>query len=659
MKQLFAVVFLLNLTIYTNALVKLPSIFTHHMVLQRDKPIAVWGTAATGEKISIELNKQKIRVIANSLGEWKVQLNPEKAGGPFILSIKGENTIRIQDILIGDIWVCSGQSNMEMKIGSWGFIHNYEAEITAANYNRIRQFEVPLTTATSAQSDTRGGEWLVCNPNNAAKFSAVAYFFARELHGAINIPIGILNTTWGGTNIESWISKTAFEKNSTFSYLMNGLKQINLNELIIAKQKKYNQRIAEIKKLQSSHGSDTTVWKQVDFNDQDWGSLKLPGIWEEQGLDYLDGEVWFRKTIELTNIDIVEPALLELAMIDDMDETFINGVKVGSTFGYNKKRVYSIPKGILKAGKNTIVIKVNDTGGGGGVYGKSADMQLLLGVQKIALAGNWKYTIGSMKETQISADPNSFPSLLYNAMIHPLTYLGIKGVIWYQGEANAGRAFQYRTAFPLLINDWRAQWKQGDFPFYFAQLSSWHADYGNSKKGSGWAELREAQANTLSLKNTGMAITIDIGDSADIHPKNKLDVGKRLAAIALNKTYHKKNTFSGPELSTYSVNGNKIELTFKFATGGLLIKNEKKLLQGIEIAGSDQQFYPAQATMVGANKLLVFNKAVLAPVAVRYAWTDDAGAANLFNKAGFPAAPFRTDNWKGITEMNKYQIAFD
>lgn len=659
MKQFILLILIGAIVLNTNARVQLPTIFSDHMVLQRDKPIAVWGTATAGEKISIELNKQKMTVTANPLGEWKVQLNPEKAGGPFILLVKGENTIRIQDILMGDIWVCSGQSNMEMKIGSWGFIHNYEAEIAAANYNHIRQFEVPLTTATSAQSDTRGGEWLVCNPNNAAKFSAVAYFFARELHGVLNIPIGIVNTTWGGTNIETWISKTTFEKTSDFSYLMNGLKQINLNELIIAKQNKYNQRITEIKKLQSTHGSDTTVWKQVDFNDQDWGSLKLPGIWEEQGLDYLDGEVWLRKTIELTHIDIAESAVLELAMIDDTDETFINGVKVGSTFSYNKKRAYPIPKGILKAGKNTIVIKVNDTGGGGGVYGKSADMQLLLGTQKIALAGNWKYTIGFIQEAKISADPNSFPSLLYNAMIHPLTYLGIKGVIWYQGEANTGRSYQYRTTFPLLINDWRAQWKQGDFPFYFAQLSSWHADYGNSNKGSGWAELREAQANTLSLKNTGMAVTIDVGDSADIHPKNKLDVGKRLAAIALNKTYHKKNTYSGPVLSTYTVNGNKIELTFKFATGGLLIKNEKKLLQGIEIAGSDQHFYPAEAMIIGANKLVVFNKTVPAPVAVRYAWADDAGAANLFNKVGFPALPFRTDNWKGITEMNKYEIAFD
>ncbi len=659
MNRLFTITFFIFLASTTKALVKLPSIFAQHMVVQRDKPIAVWGNASAGEKIRIVFHKQVKSVVASQSGAWKIQLLPERAGGPYEMTITGENTIRVKDILVGDIWVCSGQSNMEMKIGNWGFIHNYETEIAAANYSSIRQFEVPLTTATTPQTDTRGGEWLLCNANNAAKFSAVAYFFARDLYNTMHIPIGIVNSTWGGTNIETWISKSSYEKSSSFSYLMNGLKEIKLDELIIAKQNKYNQRIAEIKTRQIALGSDTTAWKQVDYNDQNWGSLQLPGIWEDQGLDYLDGEVWLRKTIELTNKNLVEPASLELAMIDDMDETYMNGVKLGATNGYNLKRLYTIPKGILKVGKNIIVIKVNDTGGGGGVYGKSADMQLLLGAQKIALAGSWKYSIGLMKETQISADPNSFPSLLYNAMIHPLTYLGIKGVIWYQGEANAGRAFQYRTAFPLLIKDWREQWKQGDFPFYFAQLSSWHADYGNSKIGSTWAEIREAQAAALNLKNTGMAVTIDIGDSADIHPKNKLDVGKRLAAIALNKTYHKKNTYSGPELSTYKLNGNTIELNFKFAESGLMIKNANGSLQGIEIAGSDQQFYPAQATIVGSHKLLVFSKAVSSPVAVRYAWADDAGAANLFNKAGFPAAPFRTDQWKGITEMSKYQMAFD
>ncbi len=657
MKALLTFIFLISMVAITKARVELPSLFANHMVIQRDQPIVVWGTAAAGEKITLQFSKQIKSIAANLSGTWKIQLLPEKAGGPFKMIIKGNNTIQLQDILIGDIWVCSGQSNMEMKIGNWGFIHNYENEIAAANYNRIRHFELPLTTATSPQPDTRGGEWLVCNSNNAAKFSAVAYFFARELEGTLNIPIGIVNTTWGGTNIETWISKPSFEKYSEFAYLMNGLKEIDLNDLIKRKQEQFQQKMSVIKQQQSTHSNDTASWKQLGFNDGNWASLKLPGIWEDQGLNYLDGEVWFRKTIELTDADIHQSAILELAMIDDADETFVNGEKVGFTNGYNIKRIYKIPSGILKLGKNTIAIKVNDTGGGGGVFGNATDLQLLLGTQKISLAGNWKYGIGFIKETKISADPNGFPSLLYNAMIHPLTYIHIKGVIWYQGEANADRAYQYRTAFPLLIKDWRAQWKQGDFPFYFAQLSSWHADYGNSEKGSSWAELREAQYQTLGLNNTGMAVTIDIGDSADIHPKNKLDVGKRLAAIALNKTYHKKNIFSGPELQSYSVVGNSIELTFKFSETGLVIKNSKGLLKGMEIAGADMHFYPAQAK-VAANKLVINAAQVKQPVAVRYAWADDASEANLYNGAGFPALPFRTDQWKGITESSKYATAF-
>jgi len=631
--------------------ISLPKIFGDNMVLQRNKPIPLWGWGSPNEKITIKFNRQTKMVTADLNGKWKVNLDKESAGGPYQLVLKGLNTVTLKNVLVGEVWICSGQSNMEMPIEGWGKINNYQEEIVAANYPQIRQIKVPNTVNSTPQKDISQGEWKICSPQTAGDFTATGYFFARELYNQLKVPIGLINTSWGGTHIETWTSRDGFAGSDEFKGMIAKMPELNLDSL--AKVRKE----AVMKNLETLQGSlptqnESSSWN-TDIDDNSWPQMSLPSLWEQRQLGDLDGVVWFRKTIDVSPGDEGKEAVLELAMIDDNDVTYVNGVKVGETNSYNQHRKYSVPTGVLKSGKNLISVRVEDTGGGGGIYGDSASMKLTIGSNTKPLAGNWKFKTEQVYGNATSVGPNSYPTLLFNAMVNPLIPYAFEGVIWYQGEANAGRAYQYRKAFPLMITDWRKHWNGGDFPFYFVQLASYNADNGNSKKGSTWAELREAQTMTLSLPNTGMAVTTDIGNSTDIHPKNKQDVGKRLAAIALHNVYKKDIVYSGPTYQSMKVNGNKIIISFTNIGGGLTSK--KGELKGFEISGLGGQFYPAVAT-IDNNRVIVESEMVKYPAAVRFGWKDDAGEDNLFNKEGFPASPFRTDKWKGITEGQKFVI---
>lgn len=619
------------------------------MVLQRHKPIPVWGWAGANEKITVQFNKQVKTVKADKTGQWKITLDPEQAGGPFTLTVKGKNTISFNNVLVGEVWICSGQSNMEWTVNS---TNNSEAEIRNANYPQIRHIKIPNITATAPLKDIPNGEWKEGNPVNVPAFTAVGYFFARELYQQLNVPIGLINTSWGGSMIETWISKEAFEQSEAFKTLFVNASAADLEAGI---KQQAQQLIQKIEAQQGPlQGIETGSWNTPALNDGNWAHMQLPALWETRGLADMDGIVWFRKTINISGAQAGKAATLELAQIDDIDETWVNGVKVGSMAQYNADRKYTIPAGVLKAGKNVIAVRVTDGGGGGGIYGEATAMKLTIDGQSQSLAGDWLYRVETV-QVNTNLGPNSYPTLLFNSMINPLIPYAIGGAIWYQGETNSGRAYQYRETFPLMINDWRTRWKQGDFPFYFVQLASYNAEGGNTKNGSTWAELREAQTQTLSVPNTGMAVTIDIGASNDIHPRNKQDVGKRLAAIALNNTYQKTQEYSGPLYQSMKITGNKIELTFSHAANGFMAKDKYGYIKGFEIAGADQQFHFAQVQVAG-DKLIVYSDKVPAPVAVRYAWADDMPEANLYNKEGFPAVPFRTDTWKGITENVRYQI---
>ncbi|MDI1306073.1 MAG: sialate O-acetylesterase [bacterium] len=648
MKKSIVFLFLIA-SIMANANVRMPLLFSDGMVLQRNKEIPVWGWADANEKIAVHFNKQTKTIKADATGKWMVRLDSEKAGGPFELTITGKNKIIIKDVLVGEVWICSGQSNMEFQMYK---TMNSEKEMADSDYPMIRHFGVAQDLSGSPKEDLKAGKWAICSKETVSDFTAVGYFFAKKLYAELKIPIGIINTSWGGTCVETWTSRQAFEKNAEFKDMIADVPMLNMDSISKLYAKTMRERVEKIQGTEVNTANETT-FKELTFNDASWAELNVPGLWENQPLGDLDGVVWMRKTITLSAEDIKNGTTLSLSKIDDEDITYVNGIEVGRNTLWDAKRVYTIPENILKEGKNVIAVRVVDNSGGGGIYGESSDLKLTLGSKIIPLEGKWKYKVIVVK-TALS--PNSYPSLLYNAMVNPLIPYAFQGVLWYQGEANVWRAKQYKKAFPLMITDWRTKWKQGDFPFYFVQLSTFNEFNGNSKNGSKWAELREAQSQTLQLPNTGMAVTTDVGNAKDIHPTNKQDVGKRLAAIALNNVYGKKMIYSGPTYKSLEIKGNQIILTFDNIGSGLTTFDNSENLKGFEIAGADKIFYAAKA-IIKDNKVIVSSEIVQNPIAIHYGWADDDTAINLFNKEKFPASPFRTDDWEMITANEKYKVS--
>ncbi|KQB43746.1 DUF303 multi-domain protein [Flavobacterium daejeonense] len=645
----YLVLLFLSFSFYTIANVKLPLLFNDGMVLQRNQIIPVWGWASANERIEVHFKEQVVKTKADKNGKWTVRLKPEIAGGPYELIVKGKNTIIIKDVLIGEVWLCSGQSNMEFSVGG---VMNADKEIKDSNYPMIRQFLVDKEMSSIPKEKLKSGKWELSSPATVANFTAVGYFCAKKLYQELKIPIGIINASWGGTCVETWTSREGFENSAEFKSMIANYSKINMDSLI------KNQKKSIIGKIESIQGSKINMhadpqFRGSNFDDSKWPEMQVPKLWEQQQFPNLDGIVWMRKSIVISKEDAAKEAILELAKVDDDDITYINGIEVGTTIGYNKNRVYKIPAGVLKEGRNSIAVRITDYAGGGGIWGEESELKLTVGNTVIPLFGAWKFQV---IDVNIGISPNSYPSLLYNAMINPLVPYAIKGVLWYQGEANATRADQYKKAFPTMITDWRAHWNQGDFPFYFVQLSSFDEFGGNSNKGSRWAELREAQNFTLeTVPNTGMAVTIDVGNAKDIHPTNKQDVGRRLAAIALNKDYNKKVIYSGPKYESMEIQDNKIILTFSSIGSGLMTPNKYGYLEGFEIAGNDKVFHYAKA-FIKDNKVVVYSDHVQNPIAVHYGWADDASDCNLYNIDNFPALPFRTDDWKMVTVGVKYNV---
>jgi len=649
---LFLLVLLIS-SIPGNAQVNVAKIFTDNMVLQRNTPIPVWGTAKANEKITVSFDKQIKKTKADKNGKWMIRLANETAGGPYNLIIKASNTIEIKNVLVGEVWLCSGQSNMEMPVGKpkeWG-VSNFEEVTAAANYPMIRQIKIMHAISSLPETDFKTVGWKICDPSTVGEFTAVGYFFAKILHEKLNIPVGIISSNWGGTNIETWISREGFENSSEFKEMIAGMPKVNLDSLSKLKVEGFDKKIEALQNAKINTAA-ASAFKETVFNDSKWPELNAPQLWEQQSLGEFDGVVWLRKSFTLSAADSKKETILELSKVDDEDITYINVVKVGSTNSYDSKRKYEIPAGILKEGTNVIAVRVTDNGGGGGIYGEAADLRLTLEKTIIPLSGKWKFQVESIKR---STNENSLPSLCYNAMINPLIPFAFQGVLWYQGESNAPRAYQYRTAFPLLINDWRQKWNKPNFPFYFVQLAT-YTTTGNSNEGCSWAELQEAQTLTLKVPNTGMAVTTDIGNPHDIHPGNKLDVGKRLAALALNNTYNVPMVCSGPMYKSMEIKDNKIIVSFDNIGSGLSTPDKYGYIKGFEIAGKDQVFHYAKG-FIKDNKVILSSEEVANPIAVHFSWIGDASESNLFNKEGFPAVPFRTDEWKTITKDVKYKIA--
>jgi sialate O-acetylesterase len=538
-------------------------------------------------------------------------------------------------------------------------VNNAQQEIAEADYPNIHLFTVQRKVAVAPQADCVGS-WTICSPQTIAGFSAVGYFFGRQLHKELGVPIGLINTSWGGTLAEAWTSNGALSQLEDFKAVLEEIEQVRANPEPY--DKKYQEQMQQWQKkvdpstLKDSAGKDCT---DLDYNDSGWGQMELPVFWEQAGLEGFDGLVWFRSDVNVPETWVGKALVLELGPIDDMDVTWVNSVRVGGierAGQYGTARRYKISPNVVKAGRNAITVRVLDTGGDGGIYGKPEQMRLrpadAPAEKGISLAGKWRYkksfdlqSIPPQPSPPLRVDNANAPTALYNGMIAPLIPYSVRGAIWYQGESNASRASQYRRLFPTMIQNWRQDWRQGDFPFLFAQLANYMAAR-PEPSDSAWAELREAQLMTLTLPNTGMAVIIDTGDANDIHPRNKQDVGKRLALWALAKTYGKDIVYSGPLYKSMRVESSKIILSFDHVGGGLLAGGSK-LLKGFAIAGADRKFIWADAKIEG-NTVVVSSDKITEPVAVRYAWADNP-ACNLYNKEGLPASPFRTDDWLGIT----------
>ena len=643
---LFASIILLLFNFIANAEVKLPKVFSSNMVLQRDIPVKIWGWADKREKITIIFHGDTTNLKADKKGKWQTELKSMPAGGPFELVIKGENEIVLTNILVGDVWVCSGQSNMEFRLQS---VNDADEEISNAKYPRIRLFTVQKKTSTTPLEDCESEGWAVCIPESAKSFSAVGYFFGKKLSDDLDMPIGLIHTSWGGTNVETWTSSKSIEQIEGFEGITKELEEFD-EETIIAKLREKTGPLPE-KDLGMIDGVPVWASPKTDFSS--WKEMDIPQLWESAGLKGLDGIIWFQKVFELEQSDLLDDIEIHLGPINDSDITYLNGTEIGKTIEkHDKSRIYKADKKLLKVGKNILVVRVEDIGNVGGIYGKSDEMFVKLDNKKISLAGTWKYKIG-MGYFHMDFGPNSMPSLLYNAMINPLIPFVIKGAIWYQGESNANRAYQYRTLFPNMITNWREQWGQGDFPFFFVQLANFMAP--SEEPGeSAWAELREAQTMTLSLPNTGMATIIDIGEADDIHPRNKQDVGRRLALSALKVAYNMDVVHSGPTFNELQINGNRAIISFDNIGSGFYLKDKYGYVNGFTVAGSDKVFHWAKAQISGDNIIVTCDQ-VENPVAVRYGWANNPDDLNLFNLEGLPATPFRTDDWPGITINNTYR----
>lgn len=636
----------------------LPAVFSDNMVLQQQTLVPIWGEASKGKKVSITSSwdgKTKT-VTADTDGNWKTELQTPTAGGPYTITISDGQEFKLSEVMIGEVWICSGQSNMEMPIKGWGKIENFQQEIDNANHPNIRLYQVKKVvspTPLTMGENTMGG-WKNCSPQTVEDFSAVAYFFARELSQKLNIPVGVIDVTWGGTPAESWTSAGTLKQMSEFGdkIALTQMAEKNLPEAMNVYNKMMTDWETEVRRKDQGYKDGQAMWADADYDASSWGKIQIPGYVEEQVDPGFEGFIWLRREVDLSEDWLKRDLKIELNLIDDDDITFFNGREIGHTYGIGTERHYVVPKALLKKGKNVLTIRLGDTGGNSGIPGDPSKLYATNGKQKIALAGEWQQRIGLRNKNEVPQQPLSFqtcqfyPTVLFNGMLRPLIPFAMKGVIWYQGESNADRAYQYRDLFPLMIRDWRNQWNK-DFPFYFVQLANF-TQRADKPVESAWAELREAQTKTLDLENTGMAVTIDIGDAKDIHPKNKQEVGRRLSLIALNKAYNKSNNYSGPIYNKMCVRGNKIEISFNHAKGGLVAEGGE--LKGFTIAGIDHKFYPAKAKIVN-DKVIVSSEEVPYPIAVRYGWANNP-ECTLYNQTRLPASPFRTDDWPGIT-INK------
>ena len=630
--------------------VRLHQLFGSHMVLQRDVEVPVWGWAAPGEAVRLSIGGHTLATRADASGNWKALLPPTPAGGPYTLIVEAENMLKLEDVLFGEVWLCGGQSNMQYTLG---MLNYQEADSARANNAMLRMFNVAVDLDYLPKENIKGGQWQPATPENIRNFSGTAYFFGQYLQEHLGVPVGLISSNLGATTIETWMSVGALSAFPQFAPIVEEIRSLNKN---------FAQLEAELKVYRESWDEQYYLkgpgieqnWQNPETDISDWKDISIPNFWEWAGLEGHDGAVWFRKEFDLPQGFQGDTFNIALNQIDDYDIAWVNGHKVGESFGNRNWRNYFFPASILKPVGNVLVVRVFDIGGLGGLYTSAFWGNPILN-------GKWKFKPGLKIDASsfpTPAVPNgsffTHPALLYNGSIAPLMPYAIKGAIWYQGESNAldGRSEEYQELLPAMIRDWRAQWGQGDFPFLVVQLANYLEEA--LKPGpSTWAELREAQMKALEEPNTAIATAIDIGDAYDIHPKNKWDLGYRLSLAARKMAYGEDVVYAGPVYESMTVEGDKVRISFSSVGGGLITKDKYGYVRGFAIAGADKQFHWAKAYLEG-NSVVVYHPEVTDPVAVRYAWADNPGPLGLCNKEGLPALPFRTDYWKLSTAGKEY-----
>ncbi len=649
MKILFSL-FGVFVAFVSSAQLRLPEIFSDHMVLQRDKPVKIWGSAKAGERVQVNIGREKVAVSADNTGHWTTSLPSFKAGGPFTLEVKTSTESKVfSDVLFGEVWLCSGQSNMQFRVGQ---ANNAKYEIRRANNPLIRQVVVPNKLSFHPEEFIDSTEWIVSTPATTGEFTAVGYFFARDIFEQLHVPVGLIYDNWGGSQLESWISRESMlgsDELKTYARQMSD----NWDTT--------NNRVEKIFRdtLQIRNGGNIPKlslegMQRTDYSFSSWMPSSVPGGWDWIGLPGYRGEGYMEREIWLDSIQATQPAVISLGENDNRYSWFVNGNLLTKTTEKNFQ--IPVPPNTLKAGKNVLLLEISSqaipTSEDMGLRGANEMFCLDLGGEKIWLAdAHWKMMPALDRPHHLLHWMNSEGAIIYNAMLHPIIPFGIRGVLWYQGEANTNRAYEYRKTFPLMIESWRKEWKD-DFPFLFVQL----ADYGSnesSNAGSNWAELRESQSLALQVRGTGMSVTTDIGDPKDIHPKNKQEVGRRLAAIALNGVYGFSQTAYGPVYDSVVFFSHRANVYFKSIGKGLWAKDKYGYLRGFEMAGADKKFYFAQAFIRG-NHIEVLSDSVDHPAAVRYGWSNAPDDINLYNADGFPASPFRTDSWPGVTDTVRF-----
>ena len=611
------------------------------MVIQRRAVVPIRGWATEAAEVAVSFGGRTHRTRADDSGRWRIDLPPREAGGPWEMRVvaAGEE-LTVRDVLVGDVWLCSGQSNMEWPVA---FSLDAEAEIAAAGDLAIRHFKVPRSFAEAPAPELAGGLWEPADPEHVGDFTAVGYFFARSLRPHVGTPIGLINSTWGGSRIEAWMSAESLGLDEPEVQAVLERERLRRQELLRA----IDERAGGLPREDHGLFDGKALWAAPQLDDSAWHEIPVPSLWEEAGWEGMDGVGWYRTSLQLTAAEAASEVYLGLGAIDDSDTSWVNGRRVGGTeWAWNQERRYRVPEDALVEGRNVIAVRVEDGGGGGGIYGDPASVYLEIAGHRRSLAGTWRFRLGVVTVDPVDRQ-REVPTMLYNKMMHPLHDFPVRGILWYQGESNAwgADAFAYRRLFGAMIEDWRRKRGDEELPFLFAQLAAFLPPPDEPGESS-WAVLRESQSAALELAATAQVVLIDAGDADDVHPRDKRTVGQRLALAARKVAYGEELVFSGPVYTGMRLQGDRVLLGFDHVGGGLVAGGPAGAgLGGFAIAGADRRFVWAEAKIVG-DRVAVRSESVPAPVAVRYAWADNPEGANLYNREGLPASPFRTDDWE-------------